>query len=275
MVELLVVLLVFVVVALVATILRAPGRGGRQERSAVLEGRPERALVRPRPLVPWIAGAATAATLVLWLGIYLTIAAAVGGVVGISTAILLRFLESRRLARFEFQLVDAIDLMVSTLRAGGGLTDALGGAARESGRPLRSWLNELMDRVRLGEEPEVVLANLEERVPLESFRLFTMTLSAHWQGGGSLASTLSNVGRTIRDRVDVTRRIRSQAVETQVSALAVLLVTYGLALLMYNNYPDRFELFATSELGAMFIGASILLQGVGLLWIAGMTRIRV
>ena len=91
----------------------------------------------------------------------------------------------------------------------------------------------------------------------------------------SLATTLSNVGRTIRDRVDVKRRVRSQAVETQVSVVAVLVITYGLAAMMWNNYPDRFLTFATSELGSMFIGLSIFLQAVGLFWISRISRIEV
>ena len=57
--------------------------------------------------------------------------------------------------------------------------------------------------------------------------------------------------------------------------IGVLVVTYGLALLMWFNYPERMQLFATSQLGSMFIGVTILLQGIGLLWIARMTKIEV
>ena len=116
---------------------------------------------------------------------------------------------------------------------------------------------------------------MEGVLPVEGFRLFTFTLGAHWRGGGSLASTLSGVGRSIRDRVDVKRRIQSQAVETQASVVGILGVTYGLAYLMYSSYPDRFTTFSTSSIGSMFIVLSIVLQGVGLLWISRLTRIEV
>jgi len=190
-------------------------------------------------------------------------------------AVGLRSLEARRVGIFESQLADGIDLMVSTLRAGGGLTDALGGAIRESRAPFRAALSELVERIRLGDPPREVLEDLEERIDLESFRLFSFTLGAHWEGGGSLATTLSDVGRSIRDRVDVARRVRSQAVETQASVVGVLVVTYGLALLMWNNYPDRMRTFTESELGGMFIALTILLQGVGLLWITRLSRVEV
>ena len=57
--------------------------------------------------------------------------------------------------------------------------------------------------------------------------------------------------------------------------VAVLVITYGLAAMMWNNYPDRFLTFATSELGSMFIGLSIFLQAVGLFWISRISRIEV
>ena len=271
------VLFVFVLVALVFSVLRdvPEERGQELDRDPEVAGGASRPLVREYPLVPWLVGAVAVLLLLVLSPMPFWIAVAAAAVVGVASSILLRFLHDRRLTRFQYQLADAIDLMVSTLRAGGGLTDALLGAAQESGRPLRGFLSELVERVRIGEEPEHVLADLEDRVPLESFRLFTFTLAAHWRGGGSLATTLSNVGRSIRDRVDVSRRVSSQAIETQVSVVFVVLVTYGLALFMWLTYPERMDAFVGSELGAMFIALAVVLQAVGLFWIAQMTRIEV
>ena len=267
-------LFAFVLVALVVTVLR-PDTDLEDEPTELVDPGTQRPLIREQPVLPWIVGLLACLLLLVLLDMPLWIAAATAAVLGVGTGIFLRFLNERRLARFQFQLADAIDLMVSTLRAGGGLTDALRGAAQESGRPLRRYLQELVERVRLGEEPERVLVNLEERIPLESFRLFSFTLAAHWRGGGSLATTLSNVGRSIRDRVDVARRVSSQAIETQVSVIFVMGITYALALFMWFTYPDRVEAFTGSELGGMFVGLAVLLQGVGLFWISRTTRIEV
>ena len=274
MVPALSILLVFVLLALIATIVRSPE--DELNAPAAPKRVPRRGpFGRKRPYLPILLGAGTSFALFSTLGMHGGISLATGGVIGCCAWILQRFLVSRRIQAFEFQLTEAIDLMVSTLRAGGGLTDALTGAMDETRRPLRYSLAELNDRIQLGENPEGILADLEERIPLESFRLFGFTLSTHWSGGGSLATTLSNVGRTIRDRVDVQRRVQSQAIETRVSAIFVLVITYGLALLGWVSYPERFELFANSELGAMFIAAAIAMQAFGLLWITLMTRIEV
>ena len=180
---------------------------------------------------------------------------------GIALAVALDAWAARRSVRLELQLADGVDLIVSSLRAGAGLNDALGRAAGQSRAPFRDCLSELIERIRLGDDPLATLNDLERRYPLESFRLFTFTLAAHWEGGGSLATTLSNVGATIRDRVSVRRRVRAQAVETQVSVLGIFVVTYGLAVLMWNNYPERLETFTQSALGSAFIALTIFLQG--------------
>lgn len=227
------------------------------------------------PLMPWLVGGAAATVLVLALDMISWIALAIGLLAGIGLRVGLDAWRASRSAKFELQLANGLDLIVSSLRAGAGVAEALRTAAHQARGPLRSGLSELVERIRIGDDPLATLADLERRYPLESFRLFSFTLAAHWEGGGSLATTLSNVGATIRDRVSVRRRVRAQAVETQASVLGILVVTYGLAVLMWNNYPDRLETFTGSELGSAFVALSILLQAIGLLWIARMTRIEV
>ena len=274
MTEVLVVLLVFLLLAFGAVAIRGRGdyevvEDSRAEQQAGLWGAPS------SRVWPLLAVLVALALLVYWLEAPLWIAFAIAVAAGVSVSILLSFLAKRKIAKLQMQLAEGIDLIVMSLRAGGSLSTALLSAARETRRPFRIYLNELVERIRLGESPNSVLADLEERIPHESFRLFSYALAAHWEGGGSLASTLANVGRTIRDRVDLTRRVSSQAVESQVSVFGVLAITYGLALLMWNNYPERFETFASSELGSAFIAITILMQGVGVFWISRLTRIEV
>jgi Type II secretion system (T2SS), protein F len=81
------------------------------------------------------------------------------------------------------------------------LTKALESAAQESRPPLREQLDEVTGRIHFGDDAQAVFRSLTERVPLETFLLFSSALSVHWEVGGSLAPTLATVGRTIRDRI--------------------------------------------------------------------------
>jgi Flp pilus assembly protein TadB len=178
----------------------------------------------------------------------------------------------RRMLKIEVQLADAIDLMVGALRAGAGLTSALDSAVHETREPLASQLDEVTGRIRYGDAPQVVFRGLAERVRLETFLLFTTALSVHWEVGGNLAPTLATAGRTIRDRIELTRRIRAMTTQSRVSIIAVMGVTYFIAALMWSNDPDCMKAFLTTEVGSFLVAAAVLLQAVGIVWSAIVVR---
>jgi Flp pilus assembly protein TadB len=174
----------------------------------------------------------------------------------------------------ESQLADAIDLLVATLRAGSALLAALETGLREARPPLRNEFETLVTRIRLGEDPRMALRELARDVPLESFRLFSHSLLVHWETGSSLASSLRTVGKTVRDRTEVARRISAQAVESQVSVVAVMGITYGLTFIMLKTNPGPLQKLLYSQIGAYIAAGLMILQAVGMAWIWRMSRIR-
>lgn len=225
----------------------------------------------------WIGLASGAATLLVLgaaLGLPLPFAVAFGILIGVLAALGEEYWAASRVALIEEQLAEAIDLMISSLRSGTPLLAALEVAREESRTPMKEELEEVVGRIRLGEDPRGVIRQLADRVPLESFRLFCHSLLVHWETGGSLAGTLLTIGRTIRDRIEVARRVRAQAVESQVSVVAVLAITYGVAALMFRTNPDPLRDFLRSNAGAYIAAATVLLESIGIMWIWRMSQIR-
>jgi hypothetical protein len=105
------------------------------------------------------------------------------------------YFAARRAARLESQLADGIDLIVGALGAGTSVNNAIDVAIRETTDPLRGQLQEVAGRIRLGDDPVEVFRDLADRVPTETFLLFSSALSVHWEVGGRLAPTLAIVGR--------------------------------------------------------------------------------
>ena len=139
----------------------------------------------------------------------------------------------------------------------------------------QSPLLELSGALRLGEDVERALEALVERVPLESYRLFAIALAVQWRAGGSLERSLSVVARTVRDRVELERRIFSQAAPTRVSVFAFVIATLAIAYLMWQNDPANVENFLMSSTGIQLVGSAIWLQAIGILWMSQLSRIRV
>jgi tight adherence protein B len=206
-----------------------------------------------------------------WEGVFCIAAVLIGWViVSISFSALAR----RRGARLEVQLTEAIDLIVGSLHAGAGTLDALDNAAREVREPLGSHLRDLVGAIRLGETPQAALQDLHRAIPLESFRLFAFTLSVHEETGGSLAPTLSMVARSIRDNVDLRRRVNAETTQAQFSVFGILFITYGIGFVTWRAHPDRFESFISDDYGIRVIAAAVVMQAVGLFWMTRLTKIR-
>lgn len=224
---------------------------------------------------PWLAPAAGLTTTVLVrvaVGWPLLVALAFGLLATVLTYLAEDAYAGARRTRIETQLAEAIDLLVAALRAGAALLSGLDATLRDARPPLRPYLQDVVGRVRLGDDPRDVIGTLADRIPLETFRLFSTALIVHWEVGGGLAATLATVGRTIRDRIELDRRIRAQGVEAHASVAAVLGITYLLAYLMWRSSPDRVEAFVGSELGEVLVALAIGLQAVGLIWMARVSR---
>jgi len=234
-----------------------------------------RMLVRPHPVAAAILGGAVfllVGLLVAEQAPYRISAVTIGVALGI---LLEDLLAERRLMKLESQLADTIDLLVGALQAGAGLAAALGRAAEAARMPLRPLLEDMSRRLRLGDDPEGVFREPASRVPLASFRLFALSLGTQWETGGSLAPALSLVGRSVRDRIGLARRVASQTTAAIGSMIAILVISYGVGLLMWIWEPARVEGFLWTRVGAVAVSVCMVLQSIGLLWMWRLAKVRI
>lgn len=230
--------------------------------------------LRRRPVVPILVGLLVTIALVFLARWWITYCVSIGIITGVLTYLLEQQIAGQRALKIEMQLATALDLMVGALGAGAGITEAIDSAARETAEPLKTELHEVLGRIRYGEAPQRVWNEFAIRIPLETFRLFSFTMAVHGEVGGSLAPTLASVGRSIRDRIEISRRIRAQSTEAQGSVVGIVCITYFLALMMWRANPQHFEEFITTPIGANFIAAALVLQAIGLLWITKLAQLR-
>lgn len=229
-------------------------------------------LARPLRIVPYLLGVVLG--LIIWLvvGFSLTLSIAFGLIVAMMSAEVEAYLATMKSAKLERQLADAIDLMIGALGAGTGVTSAMAAAIEESSYPLKGQLEDLLARIRLGDDPQAVFRSLSQRIPLETFLLFSSTLAVHWEVGGSLAPTLASVGRTIRDRIEIGRRIQSNIAQSQVSTVFILLLTYFIAAVVWRNSPEQMQAFLNTDMGGSVVAGSMVLQAVGIVWMSAISK---
>ncbi len=230
--------------------------------------------LRRQRWIPIAVGVGVALLCKFALGLDLVYSVALGVILGVCAYLFEGWRHAQNQIKLETQLANSLDLMVASLGAGSGLMSAIEGAAHEAGKPLKPELQETLGRIRFGETPKQVFEDLAERVPLEAYRLFAFTMAVHGETGGSLAPTLATVGRTIRDRIEIGRRIRAQSTQAQASVIGIVLITYFLGAMMWRTNPAGFEEFLSHPVGSNIIAAAIVLQAIGLLWITRLTQLR-
>jgi tight adherence protein B len=233
-----------------------------------------RPFVRPHRILPWLAAAGVAAACHFLLALPPAFVFTAGLLIGLGGWQMDAWRVTRLKARIEVQLADAIDLMVGALKAGGSVMSALENAVRESRPPLQPQLDEVLGRIRLGEDPQTALQALTRRVPVETFLLFASALAVHWEVGGSVAGTLSTVGRAIRDRIELSRRVGSLTAQARFSVFAVMVVTYFIAAIIWRNNPDRMRQFLATTIGQALIAGALVLQALGVVWSILLSRVR-
>lgn len=216
-----------------------------------------------------------ALVLLLYMGIFVLAAIGIALIFGVAIAQIEDSIIERKVTRLEEQLAEVVDLMVASLQSNATIPQALEIAAKEIKEPLGPIIEEVANRIQYGDDPQSVLRMLVEKIPTENFHLFATTLSVHWEVGGKLFPVLATVGSAIRDRIEIHRRIRAITAQTRISAVAILIVTYVLAFIIYQYDPGNFLAFLASPMGILLVGLAILFQGIGLLILALMNRIRI
>jgi len=182
---------------------------------------------------------------------------------------------SSRFAAFEEMLPEALDLMVSALRAGHGLTAAMGIVGREMGDPIASEFRQCFEEQNFGLELRTAMLNLSERVPIQDVRIIVVAVLVQKESGGNLAEILEKVAMVIRERFRLKRQVRVHTAQGRLTGwvLACLPPAFGLGL--YFARPDYIRALWTTPLGLKMLYTGIILTVIGVFVIRKIVRVRV
>lgn len=168
------------------------------------------------------------------------LSALMAGIAGIALPLLvLYFIRSRRFARFEAQLPEAIDVMVRSMRAGHPLPVAIGLVAREMPDPVGSEFGLVADEMTYGLDLETAMGNLRARAGQSDLSFLVVAISIQAKSGGNLAEILGNLSRMVRERAKMRRKIHSLSSEGRFSAIALSImpiVIYSMVSLTAPGY---------------------------------------
>ena len=167
----------------------------------------------------------------------------------------------RRVAKFNSNFPDAIELMVRGLRSGLPITETLGVVASEIPGPVGIEFRMVADKMKIGRTMEAALQDTADRLGTPEFQFFVITLAIQRETGGNLAETLSNLADVLRKRAQMKLKIRAMSSESKASAYIVgslPFVVFGLVWMINPHY-----------MGGFFTDERLIVAGIGgMIWMA-------
>ena len=182
---------------------------------------------------------------------------------------------AKRIATFERQLPDALDLMTRSLRAGHAFSSGLQMIGDEMPDPIAREFAAVADEVNYGVTLQQALVNLTERVPVLDLRYFVVSVLIQRDSGGNLTEVLSNLSRLIRERLKLMGRVRVLSSEGRMSALILGIMPFALGALMAMANPEFMKPMWEDPIGISIMRGMIVTMAIGFLVLRKITRIRV
>jgi tight adherence protein B len=171
------------------------------------------------------------------------------------------FLIKRRLAKFNVNFPDAIELMVRGLRSGLPITETLGIVASEIPGPVGIEFRSVADKMKIGRTMEAALQETADRMGTPEFQFFVITLAIQRETGGNLAETLSNLADVLRKRAQMKLKIRAMSSESKASAMIVGSLPFIVFTLVWMINPGYMNNF--------FVDQRLMVAGLGgLVWMS-------
>lgn len=150
----------------------------------------------------------------------------------------LKFLERRRVGRFEGQLAQAVDVMAGALSAGTSLPQSLELVSREMPRPISDEFGRVIQEASFAVPLEQALNNMLERVPSLDLEMLVSAISIQYKVGGNLSHILKTIAHTIRERVRIRGELNTLTAQARMSSYIISGLPVAVVLILMFLSPN-------------------------------------
>jgi tight adherence protein B len=186
-----------------------------------------------------------------------------------------RYRKSTRMRAFAEELPDALDLLVSAMRAGLSFSAAMQIVAEESPEPVRSEFAVTVEEQTLGRDFRECLLNLCRRIDSLDLRFFATAVILQRESGGNLAEILAKTSDLIRDRFRILGDVQTFTAQGRITGVILMCLPVAMGVFTYLVAPEYMRPMLDSEAGHRALVLAGGLQVLGMLIIHKIVQIRV
>ncbi|HEY2861034.1 MAG TPA: type II secretion system F family protein [Terracidiphilus sp.] len=205
----------------------------------------------------------------------LLVGLAVGAALAFLPFLFVLFKRMQRFRKFEAGLPEALDLVVSGLRAGHSLSSALGLVTRECPAPVGSEFRVAFDEQNFGLDLRVALDNLVARVPLQDLKMAITAILIQRESGGNLAEVLEKTSYMVRERFRLKKQVMVHTAQGRMTGLVLTVLPIALGFGLWLINPENESLLWRRELGVKLLIAAVISLIIGTALIQKIVRLKV
>ena len=190
-------------------------------------------------------------------------------------AIIMKNLALLRRLKFQGQLVDALMILSSALKAGMSLNQAFEILVEEMPAPMGEEFALVVRENSMGVPLDECLDHLRKRMPLDDLGLITSAVSVARETGGNLTDIFSQLVVTIRDKIKLERKVRALTVQgrLQGAIMGILPIAFGVFVKTVN--PESFNIMLNSPLGQKLLIWAVCSEIIGIILIKKLSKVEV
>lgn len=177
-----------------------------------------------------------------------------------------KYVDARHRRECLAALPDALTLIASALAAGHSLGQAVTTAVRAGG-PLAGELARVEARITLGESAPDALTLAADRLDSEELRWVVVAIRINARIGGDLATLLTTIAATLRERESLRRTARVLSAEGRLSAWVLGALPVGFVALLLVLRPEQLAPLVSDARGVMLVLLACTLFITGVLWL--------
>lgn len=169
----------------------------------------------------------------------------------------------RRVKAFNDALPDMIMTIVGSLKAGYSFVQAMKTVAEESESPVKDEVTVFLKEMNYGITMEDALNNLKSRMPSNDLDLVIQAILIQRQVGGNLSMILEVIVKTIRERNEIDRHVRSLTAQGKLSGKVVGLLPVFIFIVISLINPEYMAPFTSNLLGKILLGVGVIMEAIG------------
>lgn len=172
----------------------------------------------------------------------------------------------RRVAKFDRQLVDALNMMANAVKSGLSFLQVIQVIEQEMPNPCAQEFGMVLKENRVGVNINDALMNMTRRMPSEDLFMIINSVVTLSQQGGDISEAFEVIAETIRERQRVADKIRTMAEAGLTQGAILSALPFVMLGLQFVIQPDYVKLLFTTPLGWVFLLLVVVLISTGAFW---------